>query len=154
VRRLVDTLDVMARSSVSVWIARPPAEVWVELERLEDHAEWMADAVGIEFLTERRRGIGTRMKVDTRVGPLRTSDVLEFTEWDPPHVMGVAHRGLITGEGRFRLIPDGSGTQVDWSERIRLPWFFAGPIGAAVAAPILHRIWRANLRRLKERVEG
>lgn len=144
----------MARSTVSVRIARTPTEVWAELERLELHAEWMADAVGIEFLTERRRGTGTRMKVDTRVGPLRTSDVLEFTEWVPPRVMRVSHRGLITGEGEFRLTPDGAGTRVDWSERIRFPWYFAGPFGAAVARPILRRIWRGNLRRLKERVEG
>jgi carbon monoxide dehydrogenase subunit G len=143
----------MVRSRVSERISRSPDEVWDELERLEDHAEWMADAVGVEFLGEQRRGVGTRMEVNTRVGPLRTNDVLEFTRWDPPHAMAVSHRGLFGGEGEFLLTRDGSGTRIVWTERLRFPWFLGGPIGAVAARPILRRIWRGNLRRLKGRIE-
>lgn len=120
---------------------------------MEDHAEWMKDARAVEFLGDQRRGIGTRMRVTTRVGPLRTTDVMELTEWEPPSVIGVSHRGLIGGAGVFRLEPEGEGTRFEWSEDLRFPWFLGGPAGAFLARPILRRVWRGNLQRLKERVE-
>jgi carbon monoxide dehydrogenase subunit G len=149
----VDTLTAVTRIAVSTFIARPREEVWAEVERLEDHAEWMADARAVEFVGDQRRGIGTRMRVTTRVGLLRTTDVMEVTEWDPPRVIGVAHRGLVGGAGRFRLEPEGDGTRFEWSEDLRFPWFLGGPAGAFIARPILRGIWRRNLQRLKEGIE-
>lgn len=139
---------------VSEHVCRPVAGVWAELERIEDHVEWMVDATGIEFLGDARRGVGTRLQVDTKLGPLRTRDLFEFTAWDAPHLMSVEHRGFFTGSGTFRLSPEGDGTRIDWSEMIRFPWFFGGFVGATLARPILRRIWRGNLRRLKHRVES
>lgn len=139
--------------TVSTEIPAPPEAVWAELARLEDHAEWMADAHAIEFLGERREGIGTRMRVDTRFGPLRTHDVMEFTEWNPPRHMAVAHTGLFTGRGAFSLEPIGdTATLVRWSEQIFFPWYFGGRIGAWAAQPVFRWVWRRNLRRLRERV--
>ena len=43
---------------LSISIPEPPGAVWAELERIEDHTEWMADAVAIDFLTDQRRGVG------------------------------------------------------------------------------------------------
>lgn len=136
---------------VSVSIPAPPDAVWADVERIEDHPEWMADAVGIDFSSSQRRGVGTRISVLTRVGPFRTTDEMEFTEWDPPRVMGVSHRGLFTGVGRFTLQPEGDGTRFTWTERIEFPWFLGGPLGALMARPILTRVWRGNLRRLRGR---
>ena len=136
---------------VSVLIPAPPEAVWSEVERIEDHPTWMADAVGVEFRSDARRGVGTRISVLTRVGPFRTTDEMEFTEWDPPRAMGVSHRGLFTGTGRFTLRSEDDGTRFTWTEEIRFPWFLGGPIGAAVARPILTRVWRGNLRRLRDR---
>ena len=139
---------------VSTVIPAPPERVWAEVERIEDHTTWMADAVGIEFLGESRRGVGTRAAVETRIGPFRTSDIMEFTEWDPPRTMGVEHRGLFTGSGRFILEAESPGTtRFTWSEDIRFPWWLGGTLGALVARPILRAVWRGNLRRLRERFE-
>jgi len=138
--------------TVSTLIPAPPDRVWSEVERIEDHITWMADAVALEFLGESTRGVGTRALVETRIGPFRTSDVMEFTEWDPPHTMGVAHRGLFTGTGRFTLQPVGGGsTRFTWTEDLRFPWWLGGPAGALVARPILRAVWRGNLRRLRKR---
>lgn len=140
---------------VSIAIPAAPERVWEELARLEDHVEWMADAHAIAFLGDARRGVGTRMRVDTRLGPFRTRDVMEFTEWDPPRRMAVAHVGLFTGEGAFELEADGeNGTLVRWREEIRFPWYFGGRLGARAAGPVLRWVWRRNLGRLRDRLTG
>ena len=138
--------------TVSVDLPASPADVWAEVERIESHVEWMADAESITFLTDERRGAGVRAEVATAFGPLRTTDVMEFTEWDPPHRMAVRHVGLFTGTGAFTLAEVAPGiTRFTWSERIEFPWFFGGPIGAWVAQPVFRWIWKRNLRRLRER---
>lgn len=134
---------------VSIDIPASRQEVWDEVAHIESHAEWMADAERIEFMTAERTGLGTEIAVLTRVGPFRTTDHMTFTEWQPPATMAVEHRGLFTGFGRFSLDPiDAHTTRFTWEEVIRFPWYLGGPIAAAVAQPILRRIWRRNLERL------
>ena len=137
--------------TVAIQIAAPVETVWEETSRLEHHVEWMADAHSIVFLGEQRQGRGTRMEVETRVGPLRTKDVMEVVAWEPPHRIEVTHRGLFQGTGQFLLESHDGGTRFTWEERLRFPWHFGGPIGARVARPILARVWRRNLRRFAER---
>ena len=137
---------------VSVDIPAPRDEVWEDVSEIASHIEWMADAEHIELLTEQRSGPGTEIEVATKVGPFRTSDLMTFTEWQPPATMAVEHRGLFTGFGRFSLDPiDAETTRFTWEEVIRFPWYTGGPVAAAVAQPILRRIWRRNLRRLRDR---
>jgi uncharacterized protein YndB with AHSA1/START domain len=141
----------MARIVVETLIPATPETVWADLARLDTHAEWMADAERVEFASDRRTGIGTEIRVATRVGPFRTSDLMRFTAWEPPRTMAVDHHGLFRGEGRFVLDPDPAGTRFRWEETIRFPWFLGGPLGARVARPVLTAIWRGNLRRLGAR---
>lgn len=139
----------------SVLINAPVAEVWKEAADFASHVEWMADAESIEFVTDERTGVGTTMSVETRVGPLSTTDIIEVTEIEEPHRIAVIHRGAVSGHGEFRLEPVGElKTRFVWEETLEFPWYLGGPVGAAVAAPILGAIWRRNLRRLKLRVEG
>lgn len=145
------------RLRVEVTIQAPPAVVWSHLEDIATHVEWMADAVAIEFLGDRERGVGTRFTCRTRVLFLQTADVMEITEWEPPHLMGVRHAGAVSGEGRFELQPQGpagQSTTMVWVERLRFPWWLGGRLGAIVAHPVLRRIWQANLVRLAGRVES
>lgn len=140
---------------VSVDIAAPLAAVWKEAADLGSHAEWMADAESIEFLTESRSGPGTRMAVETKVGPLTTTDIIEVTEWVEQKTIGVVHSGVVTGTGEFMLESlDADTTRFTWREQLALPWFFGGPIGGVVARPIFGWIWRRNLARLKARLEA
>ena len=144
----------MAEIAVSVDIARPPDEVWADVRDIASHVTWMADAAEIRFVTERTEGVGTRFECDTRVGPLRTTDVMEITAWDEGRRMGVLHQGLVTGSGDFSLRPlDGGGTRFEWREDLRFPWWFGGPLGEQVARPLLRAVWRRNLGRLKQRLE-
>lgn len=120
--------------------------VWSELANLANHASWMKDAVELEFLGAQRSGIGTRMRVPTRVGPFRTTDVLEVTGWVEGESISVDHEGLVSGSGQFILDGDAP-TVIVWEETLRFPWWVGGPVTAVFARPILRAIWAGNLRR-------
>ena len=147
----------MVALSVKVEIGKPPEQVWEELADIASHVEWMADAVEICFLTPQREGAGTRFSCLTRVGFLSTTDVMEITEWLPGKAMGVIHKGAVSGAGRFEIAPAGgeqsAGAVLRWTEELRFPLWAGGGLTAAVAAPVLRRIWRGNLLRFKQRVE-
>ncbi len=138
-----------SRIRVSVEVPAPPEAVWDDLADIGSHAEWMADAESITFTSDTRNGIGTAFDCVTRVGPIRLTDQMEITEWQPAQVMGVRHVGLVTGTGRFVLRPaaDGNATEITWDETLALPWWLGGP----AAALVLRLIWRRNLRRLRAR---
>lgn len=140
---------------VGVEIAASPEEVWRVLEPIEDHVEWMTDAESITFTSPATRGVGTTFDCVTKLGPVRLTDRMVVTEWEPAQAMGIIHEGAVKGTGKFTLAPAGSGrTQFTWAEELRFPWWLAGPAGAAIAAPILRAVWRRNLRALKTIVEG
>jgi hypothetical protein len=140
--------------AVAVVIDAPPEVVWARLERIEDHTSWMADAAAIRFESSVRRGVGTRMVVDTRVGPLRLADRMEITEWIEGHSIAVRHCGLVTGDGRFTLDTVGPAvTRFAWTETLRFPWWLGGPVGGLVGGQLLAAIWRRNLLALKHLCE-
>jgi len=140
--------------AVEIVIDAPASFVWSDVEDISSHTEWMKDAEAIRFLGEQRSGVGTRFECDTVVGPFKLTDVMEITEWSRPRAMGVRHDGLVGGNGTFTLEPSGSATIFSWVEALKFPWYLAGPLGAAVARPVLRAIWRGNLRRLKHRIES
>jgi len=145
----------VSRIYVSVVIDAPPAEVWAVVEPIDRHVEWMADADAIRFEGLQRRGVGTRIAVDTRFGPLRLTDRMYVTEWIDGAVIGVDHVGRVSGSGRFTLEPsvDG-GTLFAWEEELHFPWFLGGRLGELVGSSVVLRpLWRRNLQRLKTLVE-
>ena len=124
--------------------------VWEALADLKSHDEWMKDAESVEFTTEQRSGVGTSMRVATRVGPFRTLDVLEVTGWEEGVSIDVVHRGLVTGTGTLAATRTNGSTRVSWVEDLRFPWWLGGPLTAFAAKPVLAAIWRGNLERLEE----
>jgi hypothetical protein len=142
---------------VNIEIAASPAQVWNVVEPIENHVDWMHDAVAIRFRTDQRRGLGTAFFCDTKVGPIKLVDNMEITEWIPESVMGVRHVGVVTGSGRFSLTPIDLGrrTRFTWDETLVFPWWLGGPIGALVGGRlVLRAIWGRNLRALKRIVEA
>lgn len=147
--------DAMSSIRVETTIRRTPEEVWAVVEPVERHVDWMQDAEAIRFVNDQRRGVGTRFLCDTKVGPIRLTDSMEITAWEPARTMGVRHVGVVTGTGAFTLepLPDGS-TRFVWEESLVFPWWLGGPLGALVGGRIvLAAIWRGNLRRLKSLCE-
>ncbi len=129
--------------------------VWRTVEDIETHTKWMTDAEQITFHGEQRAGVGTEFDCLTRVGPLSTVDTMRVTEWEPGSVMGIEHRGLVLGTGRFTLRTVGAAlTEFCWTEDLRFPFRLGGPLGARAARPILERVWRKNLERLRALAEA
>jgi hypothetical protein len=137
----------MVMTVVSVDLPHPVGEVWSALARLERHSEWMSDAEQIDFESDRRGGVGTRMVVRTRVGPIVTKDVIEVWDWTVGESIGVTHHGLVSGIGFFVLVPTTIGTRFVWWEDLAFPWYLGGALTAWFAGPVLSRMWRANLNR-------
>ena len=144
----------MTRIKVSVPIDAPRRRVWADLQDIASHVEWMHDAVAIRFTSRRRQGVGTTFDCDTKVGPLRTTDRMEVTEWRPRRAMGIRHVGVVTGSGRFALKRRRrGGTRMVWDERLSFPWWAGGPLAGVAAKPVLRAVWKRNLRNLKRRIE-
>lgn len=137
----------MTSVTVAIELPQPVSEVWDAVSQLDRHAEWMSDAESIEFIDERRRGVGTGMNVRTKVGPLVTTDVIVIEEWVEGQTIGVVHQGIVTGAGRFQLEPTAQGTRFTWQEDIRFPWYLGGGLTAWFAQPVLTHIWKGNLNR-------
>lgn len=143
----------MARVIVSIEIPRTPEQVWADVEQLETHKAWMADVDRIDFDGDQRRGVGTTMRVLTKVGPLRTVDIIRVVGWEPPRSIAVRHEGLVKGEGEFLLETSPVGTRFTWSEDLVMPWYVGGRLAAAAARPVLAAIWKRNLEHFAARFE-
>lgn len=140
---------------IGTMIDAPPAETWRVVEQLERHVDWMADAESIRFVGTQTRGEGTTFDCVTKVGPIRLTDRMTVIEWEAGKLVGIEHRGVVTGRGRFTLRRRRGGrTWFQWNERLTFPWWMGGPVGAIAAKPVLRRIWRHNLLRLKSIVEA
>ena len=134
---------------MGIVIDAPPEVVWAAVRDIRSHVDWMADAESITFTSE------TTFNCVTKVGPFRTVDRMEIVEWDEGRAIGIRHVGLVRGTGRFTLRRTWRGrTRFTWAERLRFPWWMGGPVGAFVAKPVLRRVWRGNLRRLRSQVHS
>lgn len=140
----------MARIAVSRTMAIPRQRVWEVVADLGSHPDWMRDAESLDFIGDQRRGAGTRMRVRTTIGPLRTVDIMEVIGWEEGGWIQVAHQGLVTGQGRLSVHAEDGGTVVRWEEELVIPWWLGGAVTAWLARPFLATVWRANLRRLEE----
>jgi uncharacterized protein YndB with AHSA1/START domain len=144
----------MARVRASVIVEATPAEVWAAVEDVATHVDWMHDATAIRFTSAQHAGVGTTFDCDTRIGPIQLVDRMEITAWEPEHTMGVRHVGLVTGTGAFTLRDAGRGrTEFLWDETLTFPWWMGASLGARAGAVVLARIWKRNLRALKQQIE-
>ena len=139
----------MARIAVSRTMAIPRQRVWDAVADLASHPVWMRDARSLDFVGEQRRGAGTRMRVTTRVGPLRTVDVMEVVGWDEGTSIDVAHQGLVRGRGSLSVRGNDAGVAVTWVEDLTFPWWLGAGLTAWLVRPFFAAIWRGNLERLE-----
>lgn len=145
----------MGRIRVSTVIDASPAAVWEEVRLIERHVDWMTDFREVNFTSENRTGVGTTFERVTKLGPIRLTDHLVVTAWRENREIGVAHRGLVTGVGRFTLARvRRDRTRFTWYEHLTYPWWLGGPVGAFFGGFVMRRIWRRNLRVLKALVES
>jgi len=145
----------MGKIRISTVIDATPDHVWDYVKDISSHVEWMADAESISFHNDQTSGVGTTFACVTKVGPIRLTDEMSITQWSDEQAMGVAHTGLVTGEGLFTLTAAGPGrTEFRWEEELQFPVWMGGPLRNPVGDRILQLIWRRNLKRLKATIES
>ena len=142
------------RIETSIIINKPLDTVWQEVKVMENHVNWMEDAVKIDILSENNSGIDTKMNVLTKVGPIKLTDIITVTEWKEKESIGVIHEGIVTGEGIFYLKAlNESQTEFKWEETLKFPFYLGGVIGKFFGCYVLKYIWKKNLKNLKEIIE-
>ncbi len=142
----------MVAITVETVLDAPPTVVWSDVRNISTHAQWMHDAESIWFTSAEIEGVGTSFECETKVGPVRLTDVMEITEWVDNEAMGVRHSGVVTGEGMFTLtaLPDEQ-TLFRWAEELSFPWWLGGPVGEPFGSIVLKWIWKRNLQNLSDR---
>jgi uncharacterized protein YndB with AHSA1/START domain len=136
-------------------IPAEPRAVWDLLADWEGQADWMGDVDRIRVLTERRAGPGVRLEARTRVlGVPLFSDVIEVTAWEPPRRLEVSHVGLVRGAGRWSLEAVEGGTRFRWEEDVRLGLPGIGELALIAYRPVMRRLMRGSLRRLRARASS
>lgn len=140
----------MAHLALTCFIAAPPEQVWDVLADLDGHAAWMADVRSLRVVSERTRGVGAVVEVQSELfGAPVVRDVMVVTRWEPPTRLSVAHRGAFHGTGDFLLDAADNGTIFTWVEDFAPP---LGPLGEAafslLVRPHLERVFRRSLENL------
>jgi uncharacterized protein YndB with AHSA1/START domain len=137
-----------------VEVDAPIDSVWAILADIERQPEWMLEMKAVRLLTPGPVGVGTRGEADVRIFGVRVSDPVEVVEFVPPFRFGIAHRGLFSGSGSIVLdtLDGGRRTHVAWAETLVPPVFPS--LGSLLQAPILRRIFQADLDRLAAIVEA
>ena len=142
------------RIEISTVINKPLNVVWDEVKVMENHVNWMEDAVKIDILSDNNSGLQTKMNVLTKVGPISLNDIITVTEWKEKESIGVIHEGIVTGKGVFYLKEiDENKTKFKWVETLKFPFYLGGPVGEIFGGLILKLIWKKNLKNLKEIIE-
>tara|TARA_B100000929_G_scaffold106132_1_gene84024 strand:- start:2007 stop:2444 length:438 start_codon:yes stop_codon:yes gene_type:complete len=135
-------------------IEASPEVVWKTISDIQTHVTWMTDASKIEITSEQTEGVGVTFNCDTKVGPLRTTDKMEVTEWIPDQKLTISHKGLVEGKGSFILERTSDArTLFVWEENLDFPNLLGGKIVEFFAKPTLKKIWRKNLYNLKHFIE-
>ena len=142
----------MVAITVEIELDAPTNVVWSDVRSITSHVEWMHDAESIWFTSAEREGVGTTFEVETKVGPIQLTDIMEITEWADGETMGVRHSGVVTGVGAFSLSPvSPNRTLFRWAEELTFPWWLGGPVGEPFGSIILKLIWKRNLQNLAKR---
>lgn len=138
------------RSTIEIGV--PIEQVWVRLAEIDRQPEWMHDLKWVRNMTPGPIRVGTRADGLVRILGIGINDPIEVTEFLPPHEYGISHEGLFRGSGVFRLeaLDDGR-TRVTWDETLIAP-ILPNLLGL-IQAPLLGRIFQADLERLRDQLE-
>jgi uncharacterized membrane protein len=136
----------------SITIGAPIERVWVRLADIERQPEWMHDLKWVHVSTPGPVRVGTRAESLVRILGIAVGDPVEVTEFLPPHDYAIRHEGHFRGSGVFRLEAlDDDRTRLTWDETL-IPPILPNLLGL-IQAPLLGRIFQADLERLRDQLE-
>jgi uncharacterized protein YndB with AHSA1/START domain len=141
--------------TLSITIGRSTAAVWpylVDWERLD---RWMEEISDVRVSTLHREGIGVEAEATVRIAGISTRDRIRVTRWERPHVLEIAHLGWVRGRGLMELFPQAErSSRLRWTETLIPPWGAVGSLGMRASLPVMRRVFRRDLVRLRDLVES
>jgi len=121
----------------------PPEQAWRAVVDWPRQGQWM-----LATRVRGGHGPGAQVVARTGIGPVRFTDTMVITLWEPPHRCVVEHTGrVVRGAGVFEVVPAGAGSEFRWTERLELPFAAAGRWGWRVVRPLAQRGMDLSLRR-------
>ena len=142
----------MATFENTVMIARPIEEVFAFLSDLENIPKWNYAIVETRKISEGPVGVGTTYH-QVRSVPSRSEERLEITTYSPPRQLEIRGQlGPFASRLVYALDATGEGTRV--TNTVELELGGPGRLLGRVAVPRVREAVAANLRKLKELLEG
>jgi carbon monoxide dehydrogenase subunit G len=121
----------------------PPERAWQAMVDWPRQGQWM-----LATRVRGGHGPGAQVVARTGFGPLGFTDTMVITHWEPPHRCVVEHTGrAVRGAGVFEVMPAGVGSELQWTERLELPFGAAGRWGWRMVRPLAQRGMDLSLRR-------
>jgi carbon monoxide dehydrogenase subunit G len=121
----------------------PPERAWRAVVDWPRQGRWM-----LATRVHGGHGPGAQVVARTGIGPVRFTDTMVITHWEPPHRCVVEHTGrVVRGAGVFEVVPAGAGSEFRWTERLELPFAAAGRWAWRGIRPLAQRGMDLSLRR-------
>lgn len=128
----------------------PPEVVWRLVTDWENQGDWQLEARDFVVTSTEREGVGVTAEATVSIGGITTRDVAEVVAWEPGKLLGIEHKGWVSGRGELRLTALGSNrTHVFWVETLYPPLGIAGAVGLMAFRPLMSRIFKRDLRVLQ-----
>ncbi len=137
---------------LAVGIRAPIDAVWGVVSDLPGQPRWMGDLKRVRVVTPGPAGKGTRAVGLVRIFGIALEDPIEISAWEPPRRFAIRHLGIFRGQGEIRLGAIADTTVVDWEETLVAPML--PEVVGLVTRPVFRRVFAADLRRLRDLVEG
>jgi carbon monoxide dehydrogenase subunit G len=121
----------------SIYIDRPPQEVFDYMSDPANDAEWRSGSRVAEWSSEGSVGVGSTMRSEDSFLGRKVDTTSKITSWDPPHQYSFKSvGGSFPAEFSFQLRSEGSGKQLTASGEIEfsgvfklVEWLFGYQIG-------------------------
>jgi carbon monoxide dehydrogenase subunit G len=128
-----------------------PDVVWALITDWEHQGDWMLEASSFEVTSKHREGVGVEARATVRIAGIRTRDSVRVSMWEPPRLLVIEHLGWVKGSGEIQMQPTREGTRMRWRETLFAPRMLGpiGRMGLRVAAPLMRRVFRRDLRVLQ-----
>lgn len=114
----------------------------------------MKEGKSFRLTSHQREGVGVTAEATIKVGGIVTNDAIEVTQWAPPELLEIEHKGWVSGIGFMQCLAKDAGTRMYWRETLAPPLGILGAIGIRAFKPVLTRIFVRDLGLLKQLVEG
>ena len=132
----------MARYRATVQTPRDPERAFDYMANFDNTREWDPGVQSAERSTHGPLGIGTRFRLDFKVGPATTELVYEITEFDPPRALTlVADNGWLISHDRIAVDATAAGSAIAYDATLTLK----GPLRLA------DRLLAAGFRRAADK---